>query len=112
MYKILSEFALKLLLTGGSDDNKGKYLWRNLLVMLILALAMGLLRYGEVMLDVSKLQSVHNIEQPVEFLEFKLATCEAILDDVESSLQYCRTQTRHNDIGYLDSDVSTPTNQH
>lgn len=93
MHKILGELILKLLMANGLENSNGNALWRNILVVFILVFALGLLQYSEVMLNVSQIRAQHEIERPVELLEYKLQSCKDLLENTEQDLHYCRTNT-------------------
>lgn len=89
MGKILGELLLKLLTANGLENNKSAF-WRNIAVIVILVGALGLLQYSEVMLNVRKLKVAHEIERPIELLEFKLETCQSMLANRENDLRFYR----------------------
>ncbi|AFI55343.1 hypothetical protein TSMG0060 [Halocynthia phage JM-2012] len=66
--------------------------WRNIAVVLIVVAAFGLLQYSELMLNVRKIKTTHEINRPIEMMELKLESCKALLKNTEADLQYCRTK--------------------
>lgn len=91
MYKLFGELLLKLLMANGLETGGGNAIWRNILVIFILVFALGLLQYSEVMLNVSQIRAQHEIERPVEMLEYKLQSCKDLLANTEEDLLFCRT---------------------
>lgn len=90
MSKILIELITKLVTANGLENNKSAF-WRNIAVIIIIVCAVGLLQYGEVMLNVRKIKTAHEIERPIELLEFKLESCKSLLTNTVDDLRYCRS---------------------
>ena len=92
MLKILVKVLMELLADQGAKADKKSFL-KNLAVVIIIVVAITLLQYSEALLNVRKLKTQHSIERPVEILNYKLESCNALLENTKNDLKFCRANT-------------------
>ena len=88
MLKIMGDLFFKLILSHFVKSEKESAL-RTVILILVVAMAMGLLQYSDAMLNVHKATAINKIEKPVEILKARLESCQAEIEHYKRDLNYC-----------------------